>query len=604
MAYAMFLLAETVGRSIAAPMPLVAHYCYDNAASDNAGWRKMEAIFVIGMHRSGTSMVARVLNMLGCALPGELISPEYGNPLGFWEPKDVVEINSDICNLIDRHWADPKPLAPEWMDNSRLMDIYKRAEEVVARMEGSGQYVVIKDPRMSRLASFWAAIFLSTNVEVKFITCLRNPLDVAASLAKRDGIALDHALQLWTSYMLEAEAQTRGFSSAICRYDDFVDDWRTTLGMLTKDLGINWPIDADKVELAIDGFVAKNQRHFRTTMADLENCPQASSVTNRLFRLLIDEPSLTNKETIDKLHSKWLEAWQVISPGPEPSISDRILEDRQVEMSHNALKNGDVSMAYVNARNAVNISPKNPGHWHHLGEICLISDRLQDAIEAFQSAAAVDPENPGSAQSLFKALSTQVDVLISQGQLEAAVDTLNKIPKEHSGIVDIWKKIGEHAQASGMHAIARTAFSKLNKLDPKRADYLVYLGDAQLNLGEIDKASANVLKASKLQPLSETLHYHLGVLNHKLSNPSAAKSHFQETIKLNPNNTAAMGSLSLVLSDSEEYEEALKVALSAYELDAENTGLQQHIRNLEAIQAQIEDRKSAPMKRQTPGNDK
>ena len=63
-------------------------------------------IFVIGMHRSGTSMVARLLNLMGAYFGPEGISTGSGqeNPKGFWERKDVRALNNQILHAANSDW--------------------------------------------------------------------------------------------------------------------------------------------------------------------------------------------------------------------------------------------------------------------------------------------------------------------------------------------------------------------------------------------------------------------------------------------------------------------------------------------------------------------
>ena len=48
------------------------------------------------MHRSGTSAVTRVLNLLGCELPKTLFGANLGNPTGYWESREIISLNNDI----------------------------------------------------------------------------------------------------------------------------------------------------------------------------------------------------------------------------------------------------------------------------------------------------------------------------------------------------------------------------------------------------------------------------------------------------------------------------------------------------------------------------
>ena len=51
------------------------------------------AIMVLGMHRSGTSALTRILNLLGADLPEDLIKANAYNKSGYWEPSAVVALN-------------------------------------------------------------------------------------------------------------------------------------------------------------------------------------------------------------------------------------------------------------------------------------------------------------------------------------------------------------------------------------------------------------------------------------------------------------------------------------------------------------------------------
>ena len=56
----------------------------------------MNAILVLGMHRSGTSALARILNLLGCELGPNLLPAAADNEAGFWEHRDVVLLDDEV----------------------------------------------------------------------------------------------------------------------------------------------------------------------------------------------------------------------------------------------------------------------------------------------------------------------------------------------------------------------------------------------------------------------------------------------------------------------------------------------------------------------------
>ena len=51
-------------------------------------------IFVLGMGRSGTSVLARLLSLCGGALPDRLlVGAVHSNAKGHWEPKEALDLN-------------------------------------------------------------------------------------------------------------------------------------------------------------------------------------------------------------------------------------------------------------------------------------------------------------------------------------------------------------------------------------------------------------------------------------------------------------------------------------------------------------------------------
>ena len=66
------------------------------------------------MHRSGTSALTRVLNLVGCDLPRTLVAPKQDNIAGFWESQAVVELNQAILTSAGSAWNDWRPFDTDW----------------------------------------------------------------------------------------------------------------------------------------------------------------------------------------------------------------------------------------------------------------------------------------------------------------------------------------------------------------------------------------------------------------------------------------------------------------------------------------------------------
>ena len=67
------------------------------------------AILILGMHRSGTSALTRVLNLCGVDLGTRLIPPAAGNnENGFWEHVDAVDMHERLLLQLGRSWSDAR----------------------------------------------------------------------------------------------------------------------------------------------------------------------------------------------------------------------------------------------------------------------------------------------------------------------------------------------------------------------------------------------------------------------------------------------------------------------------------------------------------------
>ena len=75
------------------------------------------ALLVLGMHRSGTSALTRVLNLLGASLGDDLMPPGDDNPLGFWEHQGIVSVHEALLVALERRWDDPRPMPDDWLES-------------------------------------------------------------------------------------------------------------------------------------------------------------------------------------------------------------------------------------------------------------------------------------------------------------------------------------------------------------------------------------------------------------------------------------------------------------------------------------------------------
>ncbi|MBI4122936.1 MAG: sulfotransferase [Parcubacteria group bacterium] len=151
----------------------------------------MKTIVVIGMHRSGTSLTASILNVLGVHLGKKLIGATSSNPLGHFENAEFVELNDTLLLAANGDAAHPPSLSELEAIRDRFAP---RIKNLIARSERD--LWGWKDPRTSLTISLYFPFLRNPY----FIHCKRNPNQIAESLQKRSGMRRDEALRITRVY--------------------------------------------------------------------------------------------------------------------------------------------------------------------------------------------------------------------------------------------------------------------------------------------------------------------------------------------------------------------------------------------------------------------
>src|SRR6516164_11525587 len=112
-------------------------------------------VCIAGMHRSGTSLVARLLNLCGLYLGREqdILPPNPTNPEGHWEHEPIVEINDELLAEFGGGWDYP-PDFSGLSDRRRVLRIEQKARAVLEQFAGH-EHWGWKDPRNSLTLPFW-----------------------------------------------------------------------------------------------------------------------------------------------------------------------------------------------------------------------------------------------------------------------------------------------------------------------------------------------------------------------------------------------------------------------------------------------------------------
>src|SRR5215813_6308785 len=215
------------------------------------------------MHRSGTSLLTRLLNLLGVELgQNELLTTEpiAGNPRGYWEHHELTAISDAILHRYGGSWDEPPPLPKGWQLDPAIDDLRLGARTLIKEQLADSALWGWKDPRTCLTLPFWQELL----PELHYIICLRNPVDVAASLARRDNFSKDKSFYLWLTYVSHALFHSQGKPRLLVFYDDLIDDSLANVQLLGNFLGIPERANNPTVRMEVQKFIEPALRHHRS----------------------------------------------------------------------------------------------------------------------------------------------------------------------------------------------------------------------------------------------------------------------------------------------------------------------------------------------------
>ena len=240
--------------------------------TETTGVCRQEVICILGMHRSGTSALTRVLNLIGVELGTDealTTEPVADNPKGYWEHHELTAISDAILKRHGGSWDEPPLLPPGWETAAAIDDLRKRAQQLIQNQFGAVQLWGWKDPRTCLTLPFWQLLL----PDMRYVICLRNPLDVARSLEHRDHLSAAKSSDLWLTYVSSALRDTEGKPRVVTFYEDLMDDCLRQLQRLAGFLGKPERAQQADVQEAVQEFIDQGLQHYRTSIEQAAASP-------------------------------------------------------------------------------------------------------------------------------------------------------------------------------------------------------------------------------------------------------------------------------------------------------------------------------------------
>jgi glycosyltransferase involved in cell wall biosynthesis len=212
---------------------------------------------VLGMHRSGTSVLASLISRLGFSLGKNLLPANQYNVKGYYENENVVNFHSDTLEYLGSSWHDLRILPDKLFRGNWIDDAALKLSDILEDEFGDAAAIVVKDPRVCRLLPIWHRFARQAGADLRFVLIGRHPLQVCRSLSRRDGFSHRKSLLLWLQYNLVAERQTRTGKRLILRYEDLMINPESKANELGNFLETESPFSIAEAAGVIDSSVAR-----------------------------------------------------------------------------------------------------------------------------------------------------------------------------------------------------------------------------------------------------------------------------------------------------------------------------------------------------------
>lgn len=299
-------------------------------------------IIIAGMHRSGTSLTASILQQAGVFIGEQLLKANTGNRKGHFEDEAFLSLHKDIlvsCGISYDGWT-----ARGQVDVPQ--QFWERAQELCDRRLAAHTIWGWKEPRTTLFLDFWQQQL----PQAKFVLPYRSPWEVVDSLFTRGDPVFEHnpkfAAEVWTAYnqIILAFCQAYPDNCFLFHCDCLKVDERNFVERLRRKLGLSLPLPETPLFQPGEMHGQVNSTHRPTLLAkyfpetlavyeQLENVADIPGTTPAASQMLTEAPAYRDWALQDWLTSNRLQAGIKTAQAQLASTTDD-LQSAQAEIHH------------------------------------------------------------------------------------------------------------------------------------------------------------------------------------------------------------------------------------------------------------------------------
>jgi hypothetical protein len=244
-------------------------------------------------------MITGMLSRCGLYVGDEkdLLAADERNAGGYWEHVQMRAITDRVLDHLTARYGNPALAPVGWHDDPALDPLYQEARNLIERSFSSHSVWGWKYPQTSLIIPFWRKVV----PDLRFIFCMRNPLDAISSFAASFSYTRHHAGERWLLHGLKVLMETNPEERFVTFYEEYFPDYRNGLLPVLEFLGLPKPAAGSPTDIELGRFHRAGLNHYQSSTEDLLASSDASYLMRELyFQLLLADRHASNLRILDQ----------------------------------------------------------------------------------------------------------------------------------------------------------------------------------------------------------------------------------------------------------------------------------------------------------------
>ena len=226
-----------------------------------------KCIVVLGMHRSGTSLMTGLLNIFGVYLGGNFYVHQDSNEKGHFEHNGIWNIDEDILGELGSFSEGYDEFPKNWHKTKNILIYKDKIKKIIIRDFDKLDLFALKDSRISVLLPLYLDIFKELKIEPLFIIMKRKEIEIAKSLKIRNNLSFSHSIKLFKRYYDSVEKYTKGCKKVYVEFDELVQDPKGIVEDISKNFDVKLRNFKD-VKKEVSNFLDPKLKHHNLDYKD------------------------------------------------------------------------------------------------------------------------------------------------------------------------------------------------------------------------------------------------------------------------------------------------------------------------------------------------